>query len=308
MSLGSVSTQIVGKLASGSVLARATGGTPGPILVIDCGQSNTGPGDITSNLSAGNAVYAGTFPDVRYAAMIDGNTDPPPFSNYPLQSLAPVLYVSQLHLASEMVVGTELDRRLPDQIVYAKMSLVGSSLATQWKPGSGYPSSGPDLAHLFVSFVEGVIATVSPSRIVVRWGQGESDAGGSGTSAAYAANLTTLRTFVDAALSPLVGNTPIWWIITRLNSDYVNAAGGVGAFTTTVQAQQASFVAGALNAILVNQDSFIPGQGDHTHYSADQYCAIGFLIAQAVGTALRNSPQSDVLVELRNHRSRGLVH
>jgi hypothetical protein len=105
------------------------------------------------------------------------------------------------------------------------------------------------------------------SIVIILWEQGENDAGGSGTSAAYQAKLTELAAY---SRSELGADTT--WIVGRLNIDYEKAP--LGQYTAGVRAGEEGFVAGDTRAYLVDQDPVVPGP-DHAHYTADGYVSLG---------------------------------
>jgi PKD repeat protein len=251
------------------------------------GQSNAQGVGLVGDLTGSNVALSASYAAVRYAAKVDGNTDPPVFDTFATQDLAPIFFSAATRLGVEITMGRELDRSYPNKWAIGKFALGSTSLYTNWAADGTYPTGQTRLAEQAFQWVQARMAELGCSRVVFVWIQGEADAGASVSANAYQAKLGALVTLSRTYFA----GAP--WVIGKLNADFVNAASGAGTYTSTVRAAEVAYVASDANSLLVDMDGTTPS-ADHTHYTADGYCTVGYLYAKAVGQILssRLRPQA----------------
>lgn len=157
-----------------------------------------------------------------------------------------------------------------------KMAISGSSLADHWLPTANYPT-GTNLFTQFVQYINDRQTESGEQLGAIVWIHGEADAGDATDSAAYQANLTAFA----EALRAQFGNSFVF-ALNQLNvsSSLTHKA--------AVRSAQAAFVAGEVNAVMVNGDD-LP-MYDGVHYNADNLVTLGYRFAHAIQDRLL--PQS----------------
>jgi hypothetical protein len=190
------------------------------------------------------------------------------------QALQPYTTGNVPSMGSELTMGRMLRAAAPRFNYIGKFALGDSSLAQMWIPASTYPTNPgpPNLYSQLVSYISTCVANSRQPVGTFVWIQGETDATVSADANAYAANLTT---FIDSLRSTF-GNFRV--VIVELNAAHSYA------YASIVRAQQASYVAGAANALLVNTDDIALG-GDGIHYDARGQALLGYRVGAAILSA-----------------------
>lgn len=249
-------------------------------LIVICGQSNAEGDGVVTNMTSAQAVYANAYPNVRYKAKEDGNTDPPVWTEYLAGDLVPVTYAGQPKFGIELTMGRDLDSALPKGVSIVKFAGSGTSLVNMWNPSGTYPANDGTGKNLFTQccdYIAQACLDLDAHLAAIIWIQGEADAGQSSSASAYGTNLQALVTAFRARFKAVP------FIVGRLNSDYVNS--GTGTYTSTVQAGQDALPGALPNCYVLNTDSYPPGT-DHTHYAETSLLALGHAYAGLVANAL----------------------
>lgn len=251
------------------------------LMIGTSGQSNVFSG-VSSELSSGNATYTTAYPNVQMARKLDGNTDPPVWTEIFKQALAPITYSGSPSFGPELTMMRDLDSGSPGGFAFSSFAGAGTNLFTQWLPTGTYPAldgTGVNYFHQCVAYYQAKEIELGAKLTVLVWIQGEGDAGNLSAANAYQTNLLAL---IDAFRVYWPG---LIFVIGRLNSDYVNAAGNVGQYTSTIQAAQDAVAIARTGVYLVNPDG-VPLRADHTHYPGDSCITLGHSYAGKVANAL----------------------
>lgn len=253
-------------------------------LIAILGQSNAeGIGDATDTtldqtmLAPYPIVYNASvydLPALPFGARGRADTGNSSYAVYNYGPLQPFWYnAAHQDFGFELTLGRDLEATLPGRVAMTKYAVGGSQLDTHWNPSGRFPPVGPNLSHLALAAVRDAYEACGCDRLVVVWEQGEQDAGHLADAEVYA-----------TSMAPLVGLFRVqWpdalWVIGRLNSDAVNS--GKAPYTSTVQAQQAAYVAADPLSVLVDQDAY-PLRADHLHYTDQAYLDLGHAFARDI--------------------------
>lgn len=259
-----------------------------PLAVLLIGQSNaanmgrlglTGSDGIQASPDFG---LLAPDPDVRYVAQIGNYGVPqPPVATFPLQPLQAVQNDGVWTFGSPLAMGRALDAAYGKRVELMQFAYGSTWLAYDWLPTSSWPSRTNNLFAQAVAFTQQQLTASGAKLAAIVWVQGENDAEGSATAAAYQDNLATFL----GALRSALGSVPL--VIGRLNSAMTNGSAQV--FVSEVQAAQAAIAAKMPNVILVDQDAYAL-RYDHIHYTDDGYFSLGSDYAAAIVGALGPTP------------------
>ena len=249
-------------------------------LVIVCGQSNArGAGLVSDVVSPLDTSILNAYPNVPYCYKCDSNTDPPVYDTYSVASMGPRVYASINRFGVELTMMRYLDALYPGRWACGKYALDSTNLTGDWNPARGnFSDATPCPFTQLVNFSLQTEIDCAAELAAFVWIQGENDAQGSGTAAAYGTNLLNFITQLRSALGRVVP-----FVYGRLNSQYVAA----GAFTVALQNEQARIEKVLPLMNMINQDG-VALQGDNTHYPAAGCVSLGPLYAEAIlsmGTA-----------------------
>lgn len=165
----------------------------------------------------------------------------------------------------DVSMGRALHAAASGRFAIAKFALTGTSLATQWLPGIGWPTSpgaDPDLFDQFLQFMESAETSLEGRVAAIIWVQGENDGLVLADSLAYEQNLTT---FFNAVRAVYPG-VPV--IISRQNNS------ATVAYKATIREAQANWVAANPNtAYLVDTDDL--ALIDAYHFGGDAQDTLG---------------------------------
>lgn len=258
---------------------------PHRYLVAILGQSNAeGLGDATdttldpSLIAPYPLVYNASvydMPALPFGARGKADSGSVSYAVYNYGALQPFWYnAGHVDFGFELTLGRDLDAVWPGRVTITKYAVGGSDLGTQWKATGTFPPTGPNLAHLALAHVRDAYEACGCDRLIIVWEQGEQDARDTQHAQAYAANLAQLVALFRSRWPDSL------WVIGRLNSDAVNS--GKAPYTSTVQDQEAAYVAGDPMSVLVDQDAFPLRTTDHLHYTSQAYLDLGHAFAQAI--------------------------
>lgn len=256
--------------ATDSVSHDVTVTAPARRLIVVAGQSNAvGKADIDN---ATDPTLAGPYPNVTLVQKVSVGTltDPITWTVDDSGALAPRASADQ-NFGPELSMGRALDAAA-SQFDIVKFALTASSLADNWMPGIGWPTSpaaDPDLFDQFMAYLAAAETSLNGQIAALVWVQGETDGLDATDAANYQANLEAFF----AAIWAVYPGLPI--VISRQSSS------ASVTYKATIQAAQEAFVAAhPTNTYLVDTDDL--ALIDVYHFSADSLDTLGRRYADRV--------------------------
>lgn len=242
----------------------------GKRIIAILGQSNEvgqGTASAITSVTGYTTPYDNVMLKQRHAGT---NLDPPTWIDTGTATLRP--RAGSPNFGVELSLGRYLDLVEEGEIAIVKFGINGSGLENNWKPTANYPSAGDNLYTQAVQFLQDAETELVGHIAAIVWIQGEADAGTEAWADAYATNMDALADGLQSAFP---------FAVFTFNQLHVDDS---PAFTTTVRAQQATFVAGRAHTSMVNCDDLTLVDG--LHFNADSYVALGNKFGTAISGLL----------------------